>query len=252
MSAAPEISSSYRQIFDRAREFLLNPPPETDPQDLGRTYGYFLRHPVAPLNRRRLEAIVKLMAQQKSKPSRILDIACGGGLITTALAMAFSSARTLGVDLNPTEIQLAQSFAKTVGSSAQFLQLDVLSSDAWFSTCEQKLGGPPSDIVCAYALHHLPQVDRFLDVLAKKLPAGARVIVNEENPHSPLFRLKHWVRGRIQKDTDTEWHQPLATWRRAFEQRGFSCAPAQGLDLVPGLGKVAVNVCWSVVFIAQK
>ena len=47
------------------------------------TYGYFTQHPVAPLNKKRLILMLEAIearSQTLSRPLRVLDLACGGGL----------------------------------------------------------------------------------------------------------------------------------------------------------------------------
>jgi hypothetical protein len=111
------------------------------------------------------------------------------------------------------------------------------------------LGGPPHFVVMAYALHHLPGVERFVAELSAKLPRGTVVLVNEENPYSPLFRLKHVVRRFLQGDTEEEWHRSRGGWAKLFTAAHFKdTAPTEGADPLPGLASVMPSACWSLVF----
>lgn len=224
--------------------------------EVRRTFGYFTRHPVAPLNRQRLELLLdeintERQIQGGNQPLRILDLACGGGLITCALARQGN--RTLGVDLDPAEIRMAQLFAGEERLDGVFMRADLIQEPDWESRVEQTLGGKPHAVTMAYALHHLPQVEEFTQRLGRWLPSGAALIVNEENPEAPLFRLKHRVRTVLQHDTETEWHRSFSGWKALLDAAGFEIARGpRGLDFIPALGRLAPLRCWSLVFAARK
>lgn len=239
-----------RKLTEQASAFLSHHSENPAAQ---MTFGYFTRHPVAPLNQKRLlHMLLKTQerARELNRPLRILDLACGGGIITSAMA-AFGH-RALGMDLSPEEIHLAQLFAQEGNQNGQFWQTDLIHDGFWESTVEQTLGGKPDIIVLAYALHHLPQVEFFVDRLSRWLPEGSRLLINEENPQAPLFQLKHRVRTWIQKDTDVEWHRTYHGWKQLLEDRGFQVAPPTGLDPLPGLGRMLPLRCWSLVFTADR
>jgi hypothetical protein len=128
-----------------------------------------------------------------------------------------------------------------------------LADSGWEASVTQVLGGKPDVITLAYALHHLPGVESFVARLTRWLDPGAMLLVNEENPRSPLFRLKHVVRTFLQHDTEEEWHRSFPEWRAMLERNGFS-VPARpvGVDLLPGLGSMWPGGCWSLVFSAEK
>src|SRR5262249_47484931 len=94
--------AAVEQILKRTDAFYRR--HETDAA-VRRTYGYFTHHPIAPLNRRRLRHLLddcQVQSEKLKRPLRILDLACGGGLITCA--MASMGHRSLGLDLNADEI----------------------------------------------------------------------------------------------------------------------------------------------------
>lgn len=247
------LAKQSRTILQAAQRFYAR---HRNQPEVRRTFGYFTHHPVAPLNQRRLRVLLEELDQERherteKRPLRILDLACGGGLITAAIASLGN--RTLGVDLDPAEIRLAQLFTSEERLDGVFMRADLIQEQDWETRVEQTLGGKPDVVTMAYALHHLPQVEQFLERLGRWLPSGAALIVNEENPESPLFRLKHRVRGVIQKDTETEWHRSFDGWRTALRSAGFETARGpRGLDFIPGLGRLAPLRCWSLVFMARK
>jgi 2-polyprenyl-3-methyl-5-hydroxy-6-metoxy-1,4-benzoquinol methylase len=219
---------------------------------IGTTYRYFTDHPVAPLNRRRLEALleaIQTVSEEKARPLRVFDVACGGGLIACAIAARGHS--TLGVDLSESEIAFAQEFATNTGSRARFLTLDVIEDPRWEERAAAALGGAPDVVTLAYALHHLPRVGEFVARLSTWLNPSAVLVVNEENPWSPLFQLKHRVRGLIQKDTDVEWHRSYRSWAQLLAKSGFVVSAPRGFDVVPVLPAILPAVSWSLVFRAD-
>jgi 2-polyprenyl-3-methyl-5-hydroxy-6-metoxy-1,4-benzoquinol methylase len=186
------------------------------------TFGYFTHHPVAPLNEMRLQALLDILeehSQELRRPLRVLDLACGGGLI--ACAIAALGHKTLGLDLSCNEIEMAWSFAREEDLRGKFEQADLLESPDWEGQAEQVLGGKPDAVALAYALHHFPRVESFLQRLSAWLDPGTILIVNEENPQSPLFRLKHTVRTWIQKDTDVE-ASPISRMEKLARIDGLS------------------------------
>ncbi|MCM2279512.1 MAG: class I SAM-dependent methyltransferase [Oligoflexia bacterium] len=228
------------------------------------SFGYFSSHPVAPLNRKRLLAMLRALQDWRKRhpsqngeprPLRVLDLACGGGIITCAIAAL--GLRTVGVDANPEELRMARLFAFEEALDGVFLEADLLEDQPgklpWEVAVERTLGGKPDAVVLAYALHHFSDPDKLLSRLSAWLEPGTLLLINEENPLSPLFRLKHRVRGVIQRDTAGEFHRSHAQWRALLESTGFvSVAPPAGLDFFPGLGRLRPESCWSLVFTAQR
>jgi 2-polyprenyl-3-methyl-5-hydroxy-6-metoxy-1,4-benzoquinol methylase len=219
------------------------------------TYAYFTHHPFARLNHKRLHIIAGVVARRSGvlgRELRILDLASGGGIITCALAA--QGHRAVGLDLSHDEIRMARTFASEERLAGEFVQADLIE-DEWEAPTEALLGGKPDVVTLAYALHHFPpdRVAGFVGRLGDWLDPGALALVNEENPRSPAWRAKHWLRSRIQHDTDTEWHQLPAAWRSMFAASGFTVNPELvAADMTPGVATIAPHVAWSVVFTAVR
>jgi 2-polyprenyl-3-methyl-5-hydroxy-6-metoxy-1,4-benzoquinol methylase len=179
-----------------------------------------------------------------------LDLACGGGLI--ACAVAATGNTVLGLDSSAIEIELARTFAREQEPGASFQQVDLIDDPGWESVVRQELGAAPDVVVLAYALHHLPRVESFAERLGRLLEPGALLVVNEENPRSPLFALKHQYRTWVKRNTDLEWHRSYPAWRSLLEASGFDVAAPRGLDPVPALGRLVPHLCWSLVFHATR
>lgn len=247
MSSNREMASMHTdRALDRARSFIRERGDDPAIRD---TFCYFTSHPLARLNRRRLIALVQRTLEETrrlGRPPRVLDLACGGGLIAETIAT--TGATTLGLDLNAHEIELASAFA----SAATFETADLIEDSAWERRVEVVLGGPPDIVVLAYALHHLPRVEGFVARLGTWLPAGALVLVNEENPRSPLFRAKHLFRTWVKRNTETEWHRTYGGWARLLSEARFEVEAPAGYDPIRVLGTLAPQRCWSLVFGARR
>lgn len=242
---------ALNRVLRSADSFVRRHPSDDAIQ---RTFHYFTHHSVAPLNQKRLEAILETAGRRSAelkRPLRVLDLACGGGLITCALAAM--GHRVLGIDLDAHEIRMARLFAQEEKLDGMFVQKDLLADPNWEQAAQETLGGKPDLVILAYALHHLPEVTPFLKRLGAWLEPPSQLLINEENPRSPMFRLKHRIRTWIQKDTETEWHRTLAEWTRLVEAHGFQVQPnLRGLDLLPGMSRIKPDKCWSIVFTAQR
>ena len=244
------VTPTVNNILSRAASFRER---HKNDRTVQLTFGYFTHHPVAPLNKKRLRYMLENLQKRSGelgRPLRVLDLACGGGLITCAIAAL--GHRTLGMDLSTDEIRWAQAFAHEENLNGMFVQADLLGPDSWERTAEEILGGKPDVITLAYALHHLPDVEAFVSRLSRWLDAGAQLLINEENPDAPLFRLKHRVRTWIQKDTDVEWHRTYLGWKQLLESARFETGLPKGADILPGLGQMMPEKCWSLVFTAHK
>lgn len=217
MSRSPE---NIRLLRRASRFFLAHrgDSPEAKVQ-LGRSFGYFTHHPFARLNHHRLDCITAWTRRLLPKPGRVLEIGCGAGIITQALAL--QGHRALGVDPDAQEIRWAKRFAQEERLNAQFLTGDALSLAEIRTPIEDILGGKPDLLVFAYSLHHIPQVDKAVADLCTWLPPHAAILVNEENPETKLFRVKHRLRAWLQKDTETEWHRCYADWNTLLATQGF-------------------------------
>ena len=103
-----------------------------------------------------------------------------------------------------------------------------------------------------YALHHLPYVEKFIIKMSKWLDSGKYLLINEENPLSPLFLLKHFTRSILQRDTASENHKSYYQWRKIISLNGFKVFKPTGIDPVQLIGDYFPNLSWSYVFLAQK
>ena len=105
-------------------------------------FAYFFgrfRFIIAPI-----EEIIALLPRS----GNVIDIGCGHGFITNAIAIRYPNVKVRGMDINKSRIDVAKSsLAKRTNIS--FSVLDVIKK----SLPKQKFDG----IVCFDLLHHLPQ-----------------------------------------------------------------------------------------------
>ncbi len=219
------------------------------------TFGYFTNHIVSGLNKKRLSLVLSfLLSLKKNKDSslKVLDVACGSGLISRAVSEL--GIPTLGIDSNLDEILLAKDFSKFLPTETylEFLTVDIINDTNWEIKVEEKLEGKPDVIMLCYALHHFKDVENFLKKIAKWLEKGRYLLINEENPISPLFRLKHLVRTYRQRDTYLENHKSFYFWKKILKKNDFKIIKRGGVDPIPYLGNFLPDLSWSIVFLAEK
>lgn len=110
----------------------------------------------------------------RERPLRLLDVACGGGDVTAAIArwtrLAGLPVQVSACDISLTALEIARGRADSAGQSIEFFQHDVLN---------QPLPAQFDVVICSLFLHHLeePAAERVLRSMAA---ASARaVLVND-------------------------------------------------------------------------
>jgi SAM-dependent methyltransferase len=105
-SRDPVASPTFREPFRSAfRELILGGTGRIDIYDSSTAEGYAVAGPASPAYIDRevgrvelhLRHIVRYL-QRRVAPTQILDVGCGTGGLTVALALAFPAAHVLGVD----------------------------------------------------------------------------------------------------------------------------------------------------------
>lgn len=236
------------EIYTTAHQFLKE---NSNEKGIQTTYGYFVAHPVAPVNKKRLTQILEEVynfQHEQKKTLKVLDVACGGGIISSSISLLGNT--VVGIDINLDEIELAVRFSKYLHVNSRFYGINVFD-EGWEEVIEKKIEGKPDVIILAYALHHFSNPEGFIDKLKKWMKPGSIIIVNEENPNSPLFRLKHRIRTIVQKDTEKEYHRTYESWRNLFAD-GFYVSKSKGIDILPLINRISPLRCWSIIFTIKK
>ena len=119
-------------------------------------------------------AIRDLARQVEHRPLRVLDIACGGGDVTVAIARRAQRAgievQVAGCDISPVAVRHAQQQTQEDTTQVEFFELDALTDSL------------PDDydvLVCSLFLHHLAEPEAV--ELLRRMSAAARhlVLVND-------------------------------------------------------------------------
>jgi 2-polyprenyl-6-hydroxyphenyl methylase/3-demethylubiquinone-9 3-methyltransferase len=161
--------------------------------------------------------------------ARVLDVGCGGGLLSEALAHA--GAIVTGIDLAPTMIEVARLHAAEGG-----LQIDYQSVDVGALAAAQP--GSFDIITCMEMLEHVPEPAATLDALARLVRPGGDVFVSTINRNLKAFLLAivgaEYVLRLLPRGTH-EYERlirpaELARWARGA---GLSVAEVAGLEFDP-------------------
>ena len=104
---------------------------------------------------------LRRLAREVGRPVRVLDLACGGGDVTIALARrarrAGLAGEFAGCDLSPVALEVARSRAEAAGMSVEFFQLNAKEREG----------------------------KSWRDLAKKKQPMGAKI-----PPKAPLKKIK--------------------------------------------------------------
>lgn len=112
--------------------------------------------------------------QQSGTPLRVLDVACGGGDVTVALAQLAARSNVplnvAGCDISETALKIAEQRALSAGVSVQFFQQDVLATP---------LPARFDVVMCSLFLHHLDAPEAIGLLRTMSQAAERAVLVND-------------------------------------------------------------------------
>jgi SAM-dependent methyltransferase len=103
---------------------------------------------------------------------RVLDVGCGGGWSSIALALAYPSATVLGVDIDQPSVDLAVANARDAGVSERVRFL-----------CQDAASLPEGTVDVAFAfecVHDMPRPVEVLSAVRRTLVAGGSLVVMDE------------------------------------------------------------------------
>lgn len=103
--------------------------------------------------------------------ARIVDVGCGQGWSTLAIAKAYPGCEVTGIDPDQASILEARALARKEGVHARFICEDASRIDA---------AGPFDLVVILEALHDMPRPDRVLAAFREKLAPGGAVLIADE------------------------------------------------------------------------
>lgn len=119
----------------------------------------------------------------------ILDVGCGPGNWSVVLG---KNNFVIGVDISPEAIGIAREQAK--GEDADFSGIVADINEII------PLKNETIDICfCAFALHHLPDIDRVLNELYRTLKYKGYIAIMDPNGSSPYLRIREFFMGGVAK-----------------------------------------------------
>jgi len=167
--------------------------------------------PLHVLNPVRLAYVIERCGGLRGK--RVLDIGCGGGLLSEAMALA--GADVTGIDLAPATIEVAQLHALTTNLKINYVRQSAEEHAA--------LTTEPYDVVvCMEMLEHVPEPASVLRAIRSLLRADGHAVLSTLNRNLKAFVLAivgaEYVLNLLPKGTHTyeRFIKPaeLARWAR--------------------------------------
>jgi 2-polyprenyl-6-hydroxyphenyl methylase / 3-demethylubiquinone-9 3-methyltransferase len=168
---------------------------------------------------------------------RVLDVGCGGGLLTEALARA--GAKATGIDLAEASIEVARAHA---ARSAVDVDYRCVATEAW---AEQQAGR--YDLVCCLEmLEHVPDPEAIVAACARLVKPGGHVVFSTINRSPKAFALAilgaEYLLRLIPRGTHdyAQFIRPseLAAWAR---DAGLGVHGLRGLHYNPILKSAGLN-----------
>lgn len=196
-----------------------NPGTNHDPQEIARFDALAQRwwdpqgefRPLHALNPVRLDYIDN---RAGLRGKRALDVGCGGGLLSEA--MALRGASVTGIDLGPQTIEVAQLHALESNASVRYVresaETHALQNPAAYDI-----------VVCMEMLEHVPEPDSVLRALRTLVKPGGHVCVSTLNRNLKSYLLAivgaEYVMNLLTRGTHTydRFIKPseLARWARS-------------------------------------
>jgi len=161
--------------------------------------------------------------------ARVLDVGCGGGLLTEGLAER--GAEVLGIDLGPENVAAAQAHAAGRGLRVEYRCVDV-------DRVAAEAAGGFDVVACLEMLEHVPEPNRIVAACAAAVRPGGAVFFSTINRNPKSFALAivaaEYITGLVPRGTHEygKLVRPaeLAGWCR---QSGLDVQEITGLHLNP-------------------
>ena len=178
---------------------------------------------------------------------RVLDVGCGGGLLSESLARA--GAEVTGIDLAPGMIEVARLHAAESGLAIDYR---ITAADE----LAQKSPGHFEVVTCMEMLEHVPDPAAMTATLARLLAPGGALYVSTLNRNLKSFLLAIVGAEYLLRLIPPGTHEyerlirpsELARWAR---QAGLTLAEVAGIEFNPLSGHVALSSDVSVNYLAH-
>lgn len=190
--------------------------------------------PQAPLHVLNPARLGYVSARQPLRGARVLDVGCGGGLLSEA--MAREGARVLGLDLSPELIDIAKLHRLESTQGGAILDLDYR-----VQAVEALADAEPASfdaITCMEMLEHVPEPGSILEACARLLKPGGRLFVSTINRTPAAFALAivgaEYIAGLLAKGThDYRSFIKPSEITRVLRAVGLDVEDASGLHYDP-------------------
>ena len=177
----------------------------------------------------------------------VLDVGCGGGLLTESLARA--GAGVTGIDLAPGMIEVARLHAAESG-----LTIDYRVASA--EELARESPGRFAVVTCMEMLEHVPDPAAMVATLARLLSPGGALFVSTINRNLKSFLLAIVGAEYVLRVIPPGTHEyerlivpsELARWARGA---GLTLAELAGIEFNPLTGRVALSADVSVNYMAH-
>ncbi|MCZ8165173.1 bifunctional 2-polyprenyl-6-hydroxyphenol methylase/3-demethylubiquinol 3-O-methyltransferase UbiG [Silanimonas sp.] len=190
--------------------------------------------PQAPLHVLNPARLGYVAARQPLRGARVLDVGCGGGLLSEA--MAREGARVLGLDLSPELIDIAKlhRLESTQGGAILDLEYRVQAVEALAAAEPASFDA----ITCMEMLEHVPEPGSILEACARLLKPGGRLFVSTINRTPAAFALAivgaEYIAGLLAKGThDYRSFIKPSEITRVLRAVGLDVEDASGLHYDP-------------------
>jgi 2-polyprenyl-6-hydroxyphenyl methylase/3-demethylubiquinone-9 3-methyltransferase len=128
------------------------------------------------INPVRMEYIVSILGAENIKNMKILDLGCGGGLMSFPLANL--GAKVDAIDASEENIEAAKLYAKNQKSKVNFIHSSVEEHKGLYDA-----------IICLELIEHVDNLDEFIMNLSKLLKPKGKVIFSTINRNLKAYFL---------------------------------------------------------------
>jgi len=159
------------------------------------------------------------------EPRRVLDACCGTGVVTAALAQRFEKAEVIGVDLSPDMLQRARGHLDSLAPRVRLAEAPAERLPAATGSIDL--------LVCANALHLVPEPQEALREFARVLAPGGLAVILDWTLDAPAMRvLVTWLNATQR------------TQRRVYRMRSLEAALSGAHLRVEALSRVRIPPAW--------
>jgi len=166
----------------------------------GRTYDAVVHYATFGIDRRWKRRIIELLPPN---PRRILDLACGTGISTLAIAEQFPHCRVIGVELREEYLEIARS---------KIHKLGLVNVDFVLSRAEDYRSAEPFDCVVSSYLAKYADLERLIPVTKTMLRKGGLLLMHDFTYPTkpcliPMWRLYFWMLQRVGARLCPAWRE---------------------------------------------